>query len=305
MKKLSILVPVFNEVDTIPIFFERISKVFEQIKNQYEARLIFINNCSIDLTYEAVQKLRLSNESIYILSLTKNVGYQRSLECGLLNCDSDIYVLIDVDCEDPPEMILDFLDWYKKGYEIVYGERVDRHEHIFIKSLRNLFYRIAHRVADEEVILYMAEFSLFTKEVRDAIVCSKNSFPFIRNSIARVGFDRVGIPYKRDKRVAGRTNYNFYSMFLFALSGILSSSTLPLRLPLYTFPVWFGLACFYIFSYINQANPLSLFLFIASVFLYFGLSIGFISIYVARIYKNSLGYPNAFVHKKLTHMPNP
>jgi dolichol-phosphate mannosyltransferase len=235
---LSIIVPVFNEDQIIHIFFDRINKVLNKISNKYDSHILFINNASSDNTYSCIRKIQKIKKNVSLITLSKNFGYQCSMECGLNHTDSDLIAFIDVDCEDPPEMLIDFLNMHNKGYDIVYGERIDRHEGELIKLLRKFFYHLAKKFADEEIVLYMAEFSLFTNVVRSAILQNNNSYPFIRNSIARVGFNRIGIAYKRDKRVGGKTNYNFYQMALFAVSGILSSSTLFLRLPIYFFPIW-------------------------------------------------------------------
>src|SRR2546430_14767664 len=135
-------------------------------------------------------------------------------------------------------MILEFAAKHEEGHDIVYGERVDREESSLMKNARKVFYRILRAVADEEIILDMAEFSFFTKEVRHAILQESSSFPFLRASIGRVGFKRCAIPFKRDKRIAGATHYNLAGMAIFAIAGILSSSTLFLRLPIFILPFW-------------------------------------------------------------------
>ena len=100
-----------------------------------------------------------------------------------------------------------------------------------MKKARKMFYKVTKAVADEEIILYMAEFSLFNAAVKNAIIDSSDSFPFLRSSLARVGFDRYGISYKRQNRYAGETNYNLRKIFVFAVAALLSSTTLPLRIP--------------------------------------------------------------------------
>jgi glycosyltransferase involved in cell wall biosynthesis len=299
---LSIIVPVFNEDQIINIFFDRINKVLNEISNKYDSHILFVNNASTDNTYSCIREIQKLRKNVSLITLSKNFGYQCSMECGLDHTDNDLIAFIDVDCEDPPEMLIDFLNMYSKGYDIVYGERVDRHESEIIKSFRKIFYHLAKKFADEEIVLYMAEFSLFTNTVRSAILKNNNSFPFIRNSIARVGFNRIGIPYKRDKRVGGKTHYNFYRMVVFAISGILSSSTLPLRLPIYLFPLWLVMIIGLLFLYHTTSNFILLFVAVILVLSYFGLTLSFIAIYIARIYKNSLGHPNYIINPKYTHL---
>lgn len=299
---LTIICPVYNEERVVPLFFERILPVINELSTRYKVDLLFLNNASTDGTYHAIESLRQQYSFIYIITLSSNVGYQRSLECGLRNAKGDVIAFIDVDCEDPPEMILEFIKYYERGYDLVYGERVDREEIRLIKMLRKLFYHIVHRVADEDIILYMAEFCLITAEVRDAIVADHNSFPFIRSSIARVGFHRIGIPYKRHHRIAGETHYNLIGMMIFAVAGILSASTLPLRLPIYLLPFWLLLTAILGVTQIATGNTWFLLANALSACAYLGGTTAFTALYVARNYKNGLGRPNYIIHRRYTQM---
>lgn len=301
---LSIICPVHNEAKVIPLFFERIKPVMDSLSAKYDVSLIFSNNASTDTTLESIEKIRNENENVYVISLTSNVGYQRSLECGLKNSKGDLFVFIDVDCEDPPEMILEFVRAYEEGYDIVYGERADREEPESVKFLRKIFYRVLKAVADEEVILDMAEFSLMTSEVRDSIVQDNTSFPFIRASIGRVGYRRKGITYKRHRRIAGDSHYNFFSMTKFAVAGILSSSTLFLRIPIYSLPIFMLLMIALPAGFVLSNNPWFLVAAFAAFTLYVGSTISFIAIYVARIYKNTLGRPNSIIDRKTSKLQN-
>ena len=299
---LTVVCPVYNEQSAIPLFFERIKPVIHDLSSCYKVDLLFLNNASTDDTFKTLEGLRIEHPFVYIITLSANVGYQASLECGLRNAKGDLITFIDVDCEDPPEMITEFVDHYEKGYDIVYGERVDREENRVIKWLRKMFYHIVRRVADEDIILYMAEFALFTSEVREAIVNDKSSFPFIRGSIARVGFTRIGIPYKRRRRVAGQTHYNLIGMFIFAIAGILASSTLALRAPIYMLPVWLVATGVLGAFYISSSEP---WLFLAGVLLfcaYLGSCVAFTALYMARTYKNGLDRPNYIIHRRFSSM---
>lgn len=300
-KRLTVICPVYNEEHVVQLFIERFKPVAAELSSKYRVELLFLNNASTDRTLEVIEAIRVAVPWVYVLTLSANRGYQRSLECGLRNAKGDIFAFIDVDCEDPPEMILDFVRHYESGHDIVYGERVDREEGRFIKLMRKLFYQLVHRVADDDFILYMAEFSLFTSEVRDAIVDEKNnSFPFIRSSIARVGFSRIGIAYKRHSRIAGKTNYNFMGMAIFAVAGLLSASTLPLRLPIYLLPLWIIAITVLGVLWLETGSMwwgLADLLVVSS---YIGSTLAFIALYVARTYKNGLGRPNYVIHKRLS-----
>jgi polyisoprenyl-phosphate glycosyltransferase len=299
---LTIICPVYNEVHVVPLFFKRIKPVIEKLSAGYDVDLLFLNNASTDGTYQTIEDLRRDHSFVYIISLSRNVGYQSSIECGLRNAKGNLMVFIDVDCEDPPEMILEFVEHFEQGYDVIYGERVDREELSIIKLFRKLFYHIVKMVADEDIILYMAEFCLITSEVRDAVLNDHNSFPFIRSSIARVGFNRIGIPYKRQRRIAGGTHYNFIGMTIFAVAGILASSTLPLRIPIFLFPLWLMVTAILGIMQIRSSNPWLVLINVLLSLAYFGGTMAFTALYVARTYKNGLGRPNYIIHRRYTHL---
>ncbi|MET4277739.1 MULTISPECIES: glycosyltransferase family 2 protein [unclassified Bradyrhizobium] len=301
LPRITIVCPVYNEEKVVPLFFARALPVIELLSARYRVELLFLNNASTDGTYAEISKLRAQYDFVYVITLSANVGYQRSLECGLRNAQGDVIAFIDVDCEDPPEMLLDFVSYYEKGFDIVYGARVDREEARPVKMLRKFFYHVVRSLADEDIILYMAEFSLLTSEVRDAVVNDRSSFPFIRASISRVGFKRIGLPYKRQRRIAGKTNYNLVGMTIFAIAGILSSTTLPLRLPIYVLPLWLLLTAILGAAYILAESPWLLLLNLLCGCTYFGFTAAFTALYVARSYKNGLGRPNYVVNRRYTH----
>src|SRR5260370_5585191 len=169
-KQLTILCPIHNEERVIPLFYGRIHPVLEKLAEGYTVHLLFLDNASTDRSAQEIEKTRESRPATYLITMSRNVGYNASLECGLRNATGDLFVFIDVDCEDPPEMILEFVEKYEQGFDIVYGERVDRHESTVVKGALKFFYRLLHALPDEQILLDMAELSLFTKKVRDAIL---------------------------------------------------------------------------------------------------------------------------------------
>ena len=295
MKKLVVICPVFNEETSIPLFIDEIKKIENKISDKYELNLVFSNNASTDNSLNILKEYSKKYNNIYYLTLSKNFGYQNSINFALKNTHGDLFVIIDSDGEDPPSMIFDFLTKYEKGYDIIYGKRDNRPENFFLKKMRNLFYRILKFSSDDEIILNMAEFSFFTNEVKECLIEENTSFPFLRSTIARVGFNSLAIPYTRKNRYGGKSNYNLFSMFKFAIAGILASTTLPLRLPIYIFPFWLIFSLYLLIN--NETANLYLDYLIYSSLLYIILIISFISIYIARIYKNGLMRANAYLVK--------
>ncbi len=294
MKNITILCPVFNEESCLPIFCDRIDKVIEKHKSKYNFDILFSNNSSTDRTIEVIIELKNKYSYINYFSLSRNFGYQASLVAGLNNAKGDYIIIIDADCEDPPEMIHEFIFKMEEGYDVVYGRRINRPESGLLKFLRKIFYLILKSTADAKVNLYMAEFSLISNQVRNEIIKSNNSFPFVRAEISFIGFKQIGINYTREQRVAGKTNYNFTRMTLFAIAGILSSSTFLLRVIAYLFPFIFilNILCLILL------NKYYFFHLVVINFIYLNFIFFVFSIYIARIYKNILNRPIYIIDKK-------
>lgn len=287
---LSIICPVYNEEHTISLFYQRLLPVLANIPDlRYE--LIFTNNQSTDGTLREIEKLRAKDSSVYMLTFSRNFGYQASILAGMNYARGDAAIVIDVDCEDPPELIAQFVQKWREGYDVCYGIRGKRVEARWVTWFRLLFYRILKLTADTDIILDMAEFALLTRRVRETIIKNKNTFPFLRAEIAYSGFKKIGIPYDRQNRIHGKSYYNMQRMFVFAAAGIMSVSTFPLRAAAYLLPAivllnLLGLG-FELFS------PLSLMFrpLIILDALFIAVSLTAQGLYIARIYKNQIGRP--------------
>ena len=294
MKKITILCPVFNEEKCLPIFCNRVGTIIEKYKSKYDFDILFSNNSSTDNTIGIILELKKTYSYINYFSLSRNFGYQASLIAGLNKAIGDYIIIIDADCEDPPEMIDTFINKMEDGYDVVYGRRINRPESRLLKFFRKMFYLILKSTADANVNLYMAEFSLISSQVRDEIIKTNNSFPFIRAEISYIGFEQIGINYTREQRVAGKTNYNFSKMTLFAIAGILSTSTFLLRMIVYLFPIFILLNLLSIL-YLDNFSFLRIFLL---DFIYINFIFFVFSLYIARIYKNILNRPIYIIDEK-------
>ena len=299
---VSIICPVFNEEDSIPVFFGRLEAALAAQRDSYDFELIFTNNDSTDASLARILEIRDVHPWVGVVTLARNFGYQKSLMAGLRQARGDAFIAIDVDCEDPPEMIPEFLARWKDGVDLVYGERRERPEPLIMRGFRKAFYRVTKRIADGDFILDMAEFSLFSRDIRDVILANNSTSPFIRNEIAYAGHKRVAIPYARQARVGGKTKYNFYGNFLFAAAGMLSSSTFPLRLLVYAgVPL---LVLDLVGGIYLVADP-DLQLVVGLIFLnFFFLVLSCISIgmYVARMYKDIVQRPLFVVDRRRTYI---
>ena len=219
------------------------------------------------------------------------------MQAGLTYAAGAAIIIIDVDCEDPPEMIPEFILKWETGFDVVYGIRWNRPDIWPLKAARNLFYRVLHAVADMDIVLYMAEFSLLSSHVRDATLNAANSFPFLRAEIGYVGFERCGISYTRESRVAGRSHYNIFRMIKFAGAGILTASTFALRVPLYILP-FLILANVILLCWTTNTSDVGFHSLVTLDLLYLITLATILGLYVARVYKNGIGRPNFHVNLK-------
>lgn len=302
MKKIlvSIICPVYNEQVNINMFYNRVQAALIDLPKQYIFEYIFTNNRSTDNTFEIISTLCKQAKRIQLITFSRNFGYQASILAGLHYAQGDASIVIDVDCEDPPELIPNFIEKWQEGYDIVYGIRKKRQENVIVQEARNLFYWLLNKTGDHEIIMNMAEFALITKEVRQEILNNKSTFPFLRTEISYAGFNKIGINYIRQARKYGKTHYNFWGMTQFAIGGILSSSTFLLRLSAFIgimlLPMNVLFLVFQLYNFINKAFELI----VTIDFMYVIFFLAVLSIYIARIYKNGVQRPVFIVDKKYT-----
>lgn len=296
-KLVSIICAVHNEEKTVQMFYDRLKNIIKDIDYNFE--IIFTNNRSTDSTLSIIQQLIKTDTSVKVLTFSRNFGYQCSVQAGMTYAKGDCMITIDVDCEDPPELIPVFLKKWEEGFDIVYGIRTNRPESKLLIGMRNLFYKILRFTADTEIILNMAEFGLIANYVRDGIINNTNTFPFLRTEIAYSGYQRFGVKYDREKRIAGETHYNFWRMAIFAIGGILSSSTFPFRLAVFVFPLVFVFNLLMLMADIFFGGIYFKLLAVFD-FLYISLLLTTHGIYLARIYKNGLGRPLYIVDWKMS-----
>jgi dolichol-phosphate mannosyltransferase len=304
MKKITIITPVFNEEGNIGYFYERCRKVADSLAGRYAVEFLFVNNCSRDRTLELILALHERDKRVRVITHSRNFGYQASAVSGMTHATGDALVIIDADCEDPPEMITDFVRYWEEGYDIVYGLRASRPEFFLLVWARKVFYRLTRLIADWDFVLDMAEFSLFSDRVRREVLRNRSTFPFVRSDFAYVGFRRRGIPYRREARAFGKTHYSILRMTQFALGGILTTSTFPLRLVVY---VALPLTLLDLGAAVVSALPpavLGNVLLNANLVFFVG-AVATIAVYLSRVYKDSARRPIFIVDVQNSILPDP
>jgi len=308
-KALTILIPVLNEEAVLDALFERLNPVVDRLEKEFhlDVEILFTDNRSTDDTFERLKMYGRSNPRIKVLRMACNVGFQRSIITGYAHARGDACVQIDADLEDPPEMIIDFVEKWFEGYKVVYGVRRKRHEGIIMRAIRGLLYYIIDSLSETTVPRHAGDFRLIDRRIIDVICSVNDAQPYLRGIIASLGFRQIGIPYDRAPRFAGRTSFNLFSYGSIAIDGILQSSVKPLylsaALSLTGISLSIGLAVVYIASWIAYDTAQSGFLTIVLLQLFtfslLLLCIGILSIYTGRIYRQVLKRPISVVDEKI------
>ena len=226
---ISIIAPVYNESETIKIFIGKIKKVLK--KENLKVEFIFINDGSKDDTLKILLSEQKIHNEIRIIDLSRNFGKEAALTAGLDACIGDAIIPIDVDLQDPPETIPLMIEKWKNGFEVVLGKRINRNTDTWAKRVSaNLFYSLHNKISDPEIPSNVGDFRLMDRKVVDALKKLPESKRFMKGLFAWIGFKTSFIEYNRMKRIAGKTKFNGWRLWNFALEGITSFTTAPLRL---------------------------------------------------------------------------
>ena len=227
---LSLVVPVFNEVETVSLFLERVTQVFEKIPS-INLDIVFVNDGSSDNTLKRLLELQQGNTTIRIVDLSRNFGKEAALTAGLKAAAGQVVVPIDVDLQDPPELILNMLEKWREGFDVVLGKRSSRDSDSWAKKQSaNWFYRIHNKISTPEIPENVGDFRLMDRVVVDALNELPESCRFMKGLFAWVGFRTATVEYARPERIAGTTKFNGWRLWNFALEGLTSFSTDPLRI---------------------------------------------------------------------------
>jgi dolichol-phosphate mannosyltransferase len=234
---LSIVVPVYNETDVIAAFYERMTAVARGLPfDEYE--ILFVDDGSADDTWAKVSAFAAQDPSVRPLKLSRNFGHQAAITAGLDHARGDCVVVIDSDLQDPPEVVPQMVARWQEGYDVVYGRRSSREGEGSLKLFTaSAFYRLLNRLTRINIPVDVGDFRLLSRRAADQLRGLREQDRFVRGLVSWIGFRQTGVTYARDRRYAGSTKYPYRKMIKFALDGITSFSTVPLRLAM-----WLGYA---------------------------------------------------------------
>lgn len=296
--KISIVAPVFNEIDCLDKLYSQIETVMESGGFLWE--LILVDDGSQDGSTEKIRELAKNDKRIRPVIFARNFGHQIAVTAGLDYSRGDAVVIIDADLQDPPEVILELVKKWEEGYQVVYAVRSEREGETWFKRMSaSLFYRIIYRITDVKIPLDTGDFRLLDRKVVDQMNSMRERHRFLRGMSAWVGFRQIGVNYKRAARYAGETKYPLRKMLKLALNAVTGFSYFPLQLATYLGFFCAGVSILAIpivvilrlagnQAFIGQATTLISVLFLGGVQL---ISLGILGEYIGRIYDEVKGRP--------------
>ena len=303
MKKITIIVPSYNEEEALPHLYERLNNMMNKL-TQYEFEVLFINDGSKDKTLELIKEMRSKDSRISYVNFSRNFGKEIAMIAGLDYAQGDAVIFIDADLQDPPEIIPELIKYWEEGYDDVYARRNSRKGETFLKKFTSkMYYKVLQSLTRVEIQKDTGDFRLLDrrcvnalKKMRETQRCSKSMFSWI-------GYNKKEVMYDRDPRIAGKTKWNYKKLIDLAIDGITAFTTSPLRVStLLSIPTFLSFAIYFIYIILNviinnykvQGYQVILLL---NLF-FFGLIIlliGIIGEYLGRIFNETKNRPLYFV----------
>jgi dolichol-phosphate mannosyltransferase len=226
--RVSLVFPIFNEAACLPVLWDRIMAVVASL--DYDFELIFVDDGSTDGSFDIMSAIAATDIRVKLLRFSRNFGHQIAITAGIDVAEGDAVIVMDSDLQDPPELISEMLAKFEAGMDVVYAVRRDRSGETWFKKVSaNVFYKMLNWMSSTPIPLDTGDFRLMSRRVVAALSTMREQDRFVRGMVSWVGFNQCPVYFDRDPRVAGQTKYPFRKMVQFALNGIMSFSTVPLR----------------------------------------------------------------------------
>lgn len=295
---LTVVVPAYNEAAVLEQFHARMLAVFETL--DVEASLLYVDDGSRDATWQIIETLSRAEARVAGLKLARNFGKEAALTAGLDQVDADAAVVIDADLQDPPELIAELVGMWREGFDVVYGQRLARDGETWLKrATAAVFYRLMHRLSTTPIPSDTGDFRLMSRRAVEALRGLRERQRFMKGLFAWVGFRQTALPYRRDPRHAGTSKFNYWKLWNFALEGITSFSTAPLRLATYvgllTAMAAFGFGIWIVLKTLLWGDPVAGYPSLMAVMLFLGgvqlMALGVMGEYLGRLYMEAKARP--------------
>lgn len=305
MKKISIIVPTYNEEESLPFFLERLKELTDKIEN-YEFEFLFVNDGSKDKSLEIIKEQRKKDNRISYIDFSRNFGKEIAMIAGMDYATGDAVIFMDADLQDPPELIIDFIKYWEQGYDDVYAKRKSRKGETFLKKFTSkMYYKVLQKLAGMEIQKDTGDFRLLDRRCVNALKKLRESQRCTKSMFSWIGYNKKEVLYDREPRIAGKTKWNYKKLIDLAIDGITSFTTSPLRLATYiSIPTFIMLGIYAIYviakSFIIK-EPIHAFQAIILLILFFSgiqiLLFGIIGEYLGRIFLESKNRPLYLVNE--------
>jgi len=310
---LTIVVPAYNEEKVLPEFHKRVSRVINEIGMPTE--ILYINDGSTDQTLEIIKGFPSDTHIISYINLSRNFGKEIAMSAGLDFARGEAVILIDADLQDPPELMVELVKQWQEGYDNVYAQRLERAGEGFIKkATAHMFYRTIQKMTRIKIPEDTGDYRLLSRRAVEALKQFKEQHRFMKGLFAWIGYPQTAVPYKRDPRFAGETKWNYWHLWNFAIEGITSFSTAPLKISTYfglltaLFAFFYG--AFIIIKTLLYGDPVPGYPSLVVIVLFLGgvqlMSIGAIGEYLGRMFDETKKRPLYLVESyDSTFKPDP
>lgn len=301
---LSIVVPAFNEEAVLGAFHHRLSAVLDTLA--LDSEIIYVNDGSSDGTLAVIHALREQDPKVAVIDLSRNFGKEIALTAGLDHARGDAVVVIDADLQDPPELIPELVRHWSDGYDTVYAKRTERDGETFLKKASaHLFYRVLERTSNLRIPRDTGDFRLLSRRAVAALRQLREQHRFMKGLFAWIGYPQKAVPYKRASREAGETKWNYWRLWNFAIEGITSFTTAPLRVATYVgllaATAAFVFGAYIIADTLLHGNPVAGYPSLMVVMLFLGgiqlMALGVIGEYLGRLFDEAKGRPLYLVNE--------
>jgi len=295
---LAVVVPAYNEGDGLREFHARLAAVFDALDLQ--PSVLYVDDGSRDDTWAVIESLALQDARVAGLRLSRNFGKELALTAGLDNVDADAVIVIDADLQDPPELIPEFIASWRQGHDAVFGTRLEREGETWLKkATASMFYRVIGRLSATPVPRDTGDFRLLSRRAVEALRTLRERHRFMKGLFGWVGFRQVALPYHRDARHAGSSKFNYWKLWNFAIEGITSFSSAPLRVATYvgvaTALLAFAFGVWIVVKTLVWGDPVAGYPSLMVAMLFLGgvqlIALGVIGEYLGRLYEESKQRP--------------
>lgn len=307
-KKITIMVPCFNEEKSLPLFYDETKIVMESLQ-QYDWELLFINDGSRDSTDSIIKEIYEVDNRISYICLTRNFGKENAMLAGFDYAKGDCVIIMDADLQDPPSLIPKMLRYWEEGHQDVYAKRASRGKESWLrKHLSLLFYSILNKSTRYDMLSNVGDFRLLDRKCVDAIRQLRETERYTKGLFCWIGFNKKEILFERGDRAAGKSNWGYGALFNLAVEGITSFSTAPLRIASIIgliVAIWaLGYMAWIIMKVLIWGDPVAGFPTIMTVMLFLGamqlIAIGILGEYVGRIFNETKNRPTYLISEYVT-----